>query len=177
MNHEFINGIKKQFDYYKSIGEKTIEQLSDQQLNWKPNETSNSIANIVMHLHGNMLSRWTNFLSEDGEKTWRRREEEFDNKDLTKSEILSLWQEGWSCLYDAITKSETIDLTTIIYIRAQAHTLIDAFLRQLAHYPHHVGQIVYIGKVLLDRDWKTLSIPRGGTDDFNRIMFSGHKQI
>jgi hypothetical protein len=171
MDKDFIAGLRKQFDSYKVLGEKTINQLTTEQMNWKPNETSNSIANIVTHLHGNMLSRWTNFLTEDGEKPWRKREEEFESANLSKEQLLEFWQEGWACLFSAIDIASLTDLTTIIYIRNQPHTIMDALLRQLAHYPHHVGQIVYIGKMLLEDGWESLSIPKGGTEEFNRKLF------
>jgi hypothetical protein len=174
MKQVFIEGLRKQFESYKVLGEKTINQLTTEQMNWKPNETSNSIANIVTHLHGNMLSRWTNFLTEDGEKPWRKREEEFESTNLSKEQLLELWHEGWTCLFSAIDIASQTDLTIIIYIRNQPQTITDALLRQLAHYPHHIGQIVYVGKMLLDEGWETLSIPKGGTEEFNRKLFGGN---
>lgn len=171
LDQNFLESIKNEFVKYKILGEKTIEQLNIEQLNWKPNQTSNSIANIVTHLHGNMLSRWTNFLEEDGEKVWRKREQEFEFSAMTKDQLLDLWHEGWKCLFNAIDTAAQIDLATIIYIRNQPHTIIEGLHRQLTHYPHHVGQIVYIGKMLLDLNWQSLSIPKGGTEEFNRKLF------
>ena len=166
----FFQALKKQFESYKLLAEKSMMQLTDQELNWKPNTASNSICNIITHMHGNMLSRWTNFLTEDGEKEWRRREEEFETE-LTRQEIMEKWDEGWNCLYEAIEIATNTAPESIIMIRNQPHTITEAFLRQLAHYPHHVGQIVYIGKMLKSEEWQSLSIPKGGTESFNKKMF------
>jgi len=171
MNEDITTTFKKEFENYKLLAEKAISQLTDEQLFWKPNPTSNSIANIVMHLHGNMVSRWTNFLTEDGEKEWRKREEEFEIVPANRDELLIKWNEGWECLFEAIEASSSAPLDSIIYIRNQPHTLLSAFLRQLAHYPSHIGQIIYLGKMLTDQNWKSLSIPKGGTEEFNKKMF------
>ena len=146
----------KQFEYYKSLGDKSFEQLSNEQLFWQYNEESNSIAIIVKHIAGNMLSRWTNFLTEDGEKPGRNRDDEFINTFKTKQEVTDFWEKGWRCLFDALDQINDGDLYSTIYIRGEGHLVIDAVFRQLAHYPYHIGQIVYISKMLKSNDWKTL---------------------
>ncbi|MFC7346327.1 DUF1572 family protein [Chryseobacterium zhengzhouense] len=160
----------KRFEYYKTLGDKSFEQLSDEQMFWQFNEESNSVATIVKHIAGNMLSRWTNFLTEDGEKSWRNRDEEFVNTFKTKDEVLAYWEKGWECLFDALKQINNENLYAIIYIRNEPHSVIDAVFRQLAHYPYHVGQIVFIAKMLKNESWKTLSIARNKSDDFNSDM-------
>lgn len=160
----------KRFEYYKSLGDKAFDQLTDEQIFWQYNEESNSIAVIVKHIAGNMLSRWTNFLNEDGEKSWRHRDEEFVNTFKTKDEVLEFWEKGWKCLFDALNQINDENLYATIYIRGEAHSVIDAILRQLAHYPYHIGQIVYIAKMIKNEDWKTLSIARNKSQEFNNEM-------
>lgn len=160
----------KRFEYYKSLGDKTFEQLTDDQMFWQYNEESNSIAIIVKHLAGNMLSRWTNFLTEDGEKSWRNRDGEFVNTFTTKQQVLDFWEKGWKCFFDALDKINEENLYSTTYIRGEAHPVIDAVLRQLAHYPYHIGQIVYIAKMIKNEDWNTLSIARNRSQQFNTEM-------
>ena len=170
-----LASIIKQFQYYQHLGNKTIDQLADEQLFWQANESSNSMASIVKHLWGNMLSRWTDFLTADGEKPWREREAEFDNDIRSRAELLHKWEEGWACLFDAITPLKEEDLDRIIYIRNQGHTIIEALHRQLGHYASHVGQMVFLGKMIKGDEWKSLSIPRGGTAAFNAKKFAEEK--
>lgn len=160
----------KRFEYYKMLGDKSFEQLSDEQVFWQFNEESNSIAVIVKHVAGNMLSRWTNFLTEDGEKPWRHRDEEFVNTFKTKDEVLQYWEKGWNCLFNALNQINDENLYSTIYIRNEAHSVIDAVFRQLAHYPYHIGQLVFIAKMMKNEDWKTLSIARNKSQDFNNEM-------
>ena len=160
----------KRFEYYKSLGDKTFGQLTDEQMFWQYNEESNSIAVIVKHLAGNMLSRWTNFLTEDGEKSWRNRDGEFINTFTTKEQVLDFWEKGWECFFDALEKINDDNLYSTTYIRGEAHPVIDAVLRQLAHYPYHIGQIVYIAKMIKNEDWNTLSIARNRSQEFNSEM-------
>lgn len=162
----------KRFMYYKELGDKTFAQLSDEQFFWQFNEESNSIAIIIKHVAGNMLSRWTNFLEEDGEKEWRNRDEEFVNTFTTKQEAIDYWEKGWNCLLEALSQIEPDTWNYIIYIRGEKHSVLDAVLRQLAHYPYHIGQLIYIAKMLKNEDWKTLSIIRNRSADFNKEMFS-----
>nr|WP_315031087.1 DUF1572 domain-containing protein [uncultured Chryseobacterium sp.] len=160
----------KRFEYYKSLGDKTFDQLSDEQIFWQYNEESNSIAIIVKHVAGNMLSRWTNFLTEDGEKSWRKRDEEFVNTFKTKEEVIEYWEKGWKCLFESLNQINEENLYSTIYIRDEAHSVIDAVLRQLAHYPYHIGQMVYIAKMVKNENWKTLSIARNKSQEFNTEM-------
>lgn len=160
----------KRFQYYKSLGDQSFGQLSDEQIFWQYNDESNSIAVIVKHIAGNMLSRWTNFLTEDGEKTWRNRDGEFINTFKTKQEILEYWEKGWKCLFDALDQVNDANLYSTIYIRGEVHTVLDAMVRQVAHYPYHIGQIVYIAKMMKNDDWKTLSIERNRSKEFNNEM-------
>lgn len=154
------------------MGTKTFEQLSEAQLFWQPNEASNSIAMIIKHMHGNMLSRFTDFLTSDGEKEWRNRDAEFENDVSDKETLLAQWEEGWHCLFQAIDPLTTEDLEKIVYVRNMGHTVIEAVNRQLSHYSYHVGQIVYIGRLIIDQDWTSLSIPRGESKAYNQEMFA-----
>ncbi|VEH19042.1 Protein of uncharacterised function (DUF1572) [Chryseobacterium nakagawai] len=160
----------KRFEYYKSLGDQSFEQIMDEQIFWQYNEESNSIAVIVHHIAGNMLSRWTNFLTEDGEKPWRHRDEEFVNTFKTKDEVLEFWEKGWRCLFEALGQIDEENLYSTIYIRGEGHSVIDAVFRQLAHYPYHIGQIVYIAKMIKNEDWKSLSIARNKSQEFNVDM-------
>jgi hypothetical protein len=171
MNTNYLQSVIKQFEYYKMLGEKTFAQLKDEQLFWQYNSDSNSIATIVKHLSGNMRSRWTDFLSSDGEKDWRNREAEFENDISSREEMLKIWNEGWSVFLEALRFIHAEDLDKTIYIRNQGHTVMEAVNRQLAHYPYHIGQIVYIGK-MLSESWTSLSIPKGASREFNSEKFS-----
>jgi hypothetical protein len=164
----YLQTALKRFRYYKELGEKTFSQLTDAELHFMPNAASNSIAVIVQHMTGNMLSRWTNFLTEDGEKPWRQRDEEFEVHNYSKQQILDLWEKGWACFLDALTSLTENDLLKTIYIREEPLLAIDAINRQLAHYPYHVGQIIYIGKLIKDSGWQSLSIEKGKSDDYNK---------
>ncbi|MBA4241422.1 MAG: hypothetical protein C0448_11905 [Sphingobacteriaceae bacterium] len=175
MKTDYLSSVTKQFEYYKLLGDKTIAQLSDDNLFWQYNQESNSIAINVKHLHGNMLSRWTDFLTSDGEKESRNRDGEFENDLTTKEEVVKLWEEGWKCFLDTLKSLKEDDLEKIIYIRNQGHTVLEAINRQLAHYPYHVGQIVFIGKMILNEKWQSLSIPRGNSSAFNAEKFSQKK--
>lgn len=175
MKNPYITAVKKQFDYYKLVGDKTFEQLTFDEMNWLPNETSNSISIIVKHMVGNMLSRWTNFLNEDGEKEWRQRDQEFIESYKNKEEIIAAWENGWECLYYAISNLSDQDMNRIVYIRNEGHLVSEAIFRQLGHYPYHIGQIAYIGKIIKGKDWKTLSIPKGESTSYNKEKFSKEK--
>ena len=174
MATNYLESVKKQFEYYKLLGEKTFARLSDEQLFWNYNEESNSIGNIVNHLHGNMLSRWTNFLTTDGEKEWRNRDVEFENEINTKGLLIERWNAGWECLFHALNSITENDLKKEIFIRNQGHSITEAINRQLAHYPYHIGQIVFIGKMCAEK-WDSLSIPRGNSKAFNEQKFSAPK--
>lgn len=175
MPNNYLESIKKQFEFYKLLGEKTIAQLPDEKLYWQYNKESNSIAIIVKHLWGNMLSRWTDFLTSDGEKQWRERDAEFENNINSREELLAKWDEGWKCLFDAINPLTNEDLEKEIFIRNMGHSVTEAINRQLAHYAYHVGQIVFIGKMICNEDWVSLSIPRGDSKNYNEEKFSKPK--
>lgn len=175
MKTDYINSVIKQFEYYKLLGDKTISQFAYDKLVWQFNEESNSIATIVKHLSENMLSRWTDFLTSDGEKEWRNRDAEFENDIHTKEAIVELWEEGWKCFLETLKNLKEEDLKKIIYIRNQGHTVVEAINRQLAHYPYHVGQIVFIGKMILNEKWQTLSIAKGKSTNYNAEKFSKEK--
>lgn len=174
MSSDYLNSVLKQFEYYKMLGEKTFSQLEEEQLFWQFNADSNSIAIIVQHLSGNMLSRWTNFLSTDGEKDWRNRDEEFKQNISTKADLIKIWNEGWASFLNALNSLTENDLQKIIYIRNQRYTVTEAINRQLAHYPYHIGQIVFIGK-MLSENWQSLSIPKGNSKEYNAEKFSKSK--
>jgi hypothetical protein len=171
MKSSYLQSVIQQAEYYKLLGEKTFAQLPDEALSWQYNEESNSIAAIVKHLHGNMLSRWTDFLSSDGEKPWRNRDAEFQNDRETRDSLMAKWEEGWGVFLQSLRSLQEEDLERIIYIRNQGHTVMEAINRQQAHYPYHVGQIVYIGKMAA-RQWTSLSIPKGASAAFNADKFS-----
>jgi hypothetical protein len=173
---DYLHSVRKQFEYYKMLGDKTFAQLNDQQLFWEYTEGCNSVAVVVKHLWGNMLSRWTDFLTSDGEKEWRNRDAEFENEVTSRQELLNKWNEGWDCLLGALQSLTAEDLDKVIYIRNQGHTVMEAINRQLAHYPYHVGQIVLIGKMLTGDKWNSLSIARGDSTGYNADKFSKPKQ-
>lgn len=176
-NSPFLESAKKQFLYYKTLGEKAIDQLEDEQLFISLNEDTNSIAQIVKHLSGNMLSRWTDFLTSDGEKEWRNRDDEFVDTYKSKEELLENWNKGWDCLFNAINPLKPEQLSDIIYIRNEGHSVVEAINRQLAHYPYHIGQIVFYAKLLKKTEWESLSIPKNKSGDYNSEKFSREKSI
>lgn len=175
--NQFLQSAKLQFVYYKTLGEKAIEQLEQDQLFVSFNEESNSIATIVKHLWGNMMSRWTDLFSSDGEKPWRNRDAEFVNDLNSKDEVLKLWNEGWDCLFGALDSLQPEQLGQIVYIRNQGHTVMDAINRQLCHYAYHVGQMIYAAKLLKKGEWNSLSIPRNQSLQYNHEKFSREKKI
>ena len=166
MQDYLITAIKR-MKYYKDLADKTFAQLEENDFHVQPNASSNSIAVIIQHMHGNMLSRWTNFLTEDGEKSWRQRDEEFEVHAYSRQQLLDMWDKGWDCFLDALQSLTEADLSKTIYIRREPLTVVDAINRQLAHYPYHVGQIVYIGRLIKDGQWKNLSIEKGRSEAYN----------
>ena len=175
LEEEFLSSAIKLFRYYKKLGEGAIDQLNDQEVLLRSNESSNSIAHIVHHLSGNMLSRWTDFLTSDGEKSWRNREAEFEVAYSDKQTMMIGWEKGWECLLSTLESLKASDLATIIYIRNEGQSVMEAIQRQLAHYPHHVGQIIYQAKVIRGDKFKSLSIPKGNSDVFNKEKFDQEK--
>ena len=175
--NNYLDSVKKQFLYYKVLGEKAMEQLQPEQFFVSVNDDTNSIVTIVQHLSGNMLSRWTDFLTSDGEKEWRNRDAEFEVNITTKEELLTVWNRGWECFFNAINDLTAVELSTIIYIRNEGHTVMEAINRQLAHYPYHIGQIVFYAKMLKETNWTSLSIPKNNSDNYNATKFSKDKTI
>jgi hypothetical protein len=171
MENNYLGSVIKQFEYYKMLGERTLDQLPDEKLFWQYNEESNSIATIIKHLWGNMMSRWTDFLTSDGEKEWRNRDAEFENDISTRQELMNKWNEGWDVFLKTLHSLREEDLSKIIYIRNQGHTVMEAINRQLAHYPYHVGQMVFLGKMCAAQ-WSSLSIPKGSSSQYNAEKYA-----
>ena len=176
MREEYLKSVRHQLAYYKNLGAQTMAQLSEAQLFWQFNEESNSIAVIVKHLSGNMISRWTDFFTSDGEKENRHRDFEFNQDFTSRAEVMDCWNKGWDCFLGVINTLKEEDLDKEITIRQVKHTVIAAINRQLAHYPYHIGQMVFIGKMLKNTDWQSLSIPKGKSADFNAKTIADQQQ-
>ncbi|WP_418262619.1 DinB family protein [Flavobacterium faecale] len=176
-NTIYLESAKKLFLYYKTLGEKAIEQIEPEQLFTQTNEDTNSIATIVKHLSGNMLSRWTDFLTTDGEKEWRNRDSEFENNLTTKEAVFESWNKGWECFLTTLDNLHAEQLLDIIYIRNEGHTVLEAINRQLAHYSYHVGQLVFYAKELKNKPWNSLSIARNNSQNYNSDKFAKAKEI
>ncbi len=168
-NH-FLQSAIKRLCYYKALCEKTFDQLQEEDLYFRPNTESNSIAIILQHMAGNMLSRWTGFLTADGEKEWRNRDLEFEDQHLTKQQLVERWQNGWACCLDTLNALTEDDLLKTVLIRNDRLLVIDAINRQLAHYPYHAGQIIYLAKIIKNENWQTLSIAKGQSEQYNKAM-------
>ena len=175
MTTNYLESARKQFEYYKALGERSIAQLSDEELFWQYNPESNPIGIIVKHLWGNMLSRWTDFLTSDGEKEWRQREAEFDADIKDRQELMEKWNAGWACLFTALDSLNEDNFDTTIYIRNMGHTVVEAINRQMAHYAYHVGQMAYIARMIKGTAWQSLSIPRGESAAYNQAKFAKPK--
>lgn len=165
---DFLATAIKRLFYYKELGDKTFTQLDENDFHFSPGPDSNSIAVIIQHISGNMLSRWTNFLSEDGEKEWRERDAEFEEQRFTKQALLDIWEKGWDCFIGTLKSLSPADLSKTVTIRKEPLSVIDAINRQLAHYPYHIGQIVYLGRMVKGIQWQNLSIPKGGSQQYNQ---------
>jgi hypothetical protein len=177
MDQNYLSSALRQFKYYEKLANDALEQLDEKQLFEAPNEESNSLAIIMKHMVGNMLSRWTDFLTSDGEKTWRNRDVEFENNFETKEELMAYWLTGWTCLYQAIEPLTEADLSKIIYIRNEGHSVMEAINRQLCHYSYHVGQLVFLAKMFKNESWQSLSIPKNKSADYNQKKFEEDKDI
>jgi len=164
---EFLSTAIRRLKYYKDLGDKSFEQLNEWDFHYRPNDESNSIAVIIQHMAGNMLSRWTNVLTEDGEKEWRKRDDEFAVHEYNKQQLLELWEKGWDCFLTTLESLKKKDLKKTVHIRKEPLSVIDAINRQLAHYPYHIGQIIYIAKIIKNTAWKNLSIPKGESQVYN----------
>jgi len=161
------------FRYYKNLAERAMAQVSDEQLLTVLDGEANSIAVIVKHMAGNMRSRWTDFLTTDGEKPDRNRDTEFDEPPATREALLALWEQGWQCLFGALEPLSEPDLRRTVTIRGEAHSVMQAINRQMAHYSYHCGQIVLLAKHFKHDDWKSLSVPRKQSAEFNRRVSAG----
>ena len=170
MPHQFTTSYLKDsidlFRYYKKLGERAMEQCPDEGLFATLDSESNSIATIVKHLAGNMRSRWVDFLTTDGEKPDRNRDTEFETPPQTRAEVTALWERGWKHLFGALEALSEADLGRTVTIRGEPHTVLQAINRQIAHYAQHIGQIVFLAKHLRSTQWKTLSIPRGKSEEY-----------
>lgn len=167
----YLESIHKQFNSYKSLGDNCFTQLSEDDLNRVPAPGSNSIAMIVRHMHGNLLSRFTNFLTEDGEKPWRQRDQEFEeDQPMSQDQLLQLWNEAWTCLFNTLDTLQPEDLTKTVTIRTEPHSALDAINRQLAHHASHIGQIILLAKMYKQSNWQSLSIRKGESRSFNEKM-------
>jgi len=177
MAHKFLTSYLEDslavFRAYKSLGERAMAQLSDEQLQQAIDPESNSIATIVKHLAGNMRSRWTDFLTADGEKPDRNRDSEFETPPATRAALMELWEAGWRCVFAALEPLKDSDLERTVYIRNEPHSVMQAINRQVAHYALHIGQIIFLAKHLQSSRWVSLSIPRGKSGDFNTRVASG----
>ncbi len=161
------------FRQLQGLTERAIAQVGDEQLAVALDAESNSIAVIVKHIAGNMRSRWTDFLTSDGEKPDRNRDSEFEQPPATRAALMSLWQEGWKCLYGALEPLTDADLARVITIRGEKHSVMQAINRQMSHYSLHCGQIIFLAKHLSSEHWKALTVPRGKSAEFNRRVTSG----
>ncbi len=156
----FLESIVNRLADYKNLADKTFAQLNEEDFHFIAAEESNSIAVVIQHLHGNMMSRWTDFLSSDGEKEWRKRDAEFEEQRMNKNQLTALWEEGWKCVFDALRSLSGNDLEKTVHIRSETLSVVDAINRQLAHYSYHVGQIIFVGKMIKKKDWQNLSMPK-----------------
>ncbi len=174
---DFLNSSLAEFKKYKKYGDVAMAQVSDEQLNVSPAPNSNSIAVIVKHLHGNMISRWQHLFDADGESQNRDRDAEFETEDLSRAVILELWESGWACLFAALENLKPSDFGRSVLIRGESHSVIAVVQRQLAHYPGHVGQILYLAKMFQGEKFVSLSIPKGQSAAFNAAMLERNKVI
>lgn len=162
-----IEPIKSEYQRYKSLAEAAIAQITDDDLHKVVGEDNNSISTIMNHISGNLKSRFTNFLTEDGEKPWRNRDEEFEEKREDRTVLLRKWEEGWRILFREIEALQDSDLNKVVSIRGKELAVSDALQRSLAHASYHVGQIVLLARIHAGKNWKSLSIPRGKSQEYN----------
>jgi len=172
---KFFPAFKKQFYYYKTLTDKTLARLSDEQILFRTDDSTNSIAIILNHLAGNMLSRWTNFRVEDGEKDWRNRDQEFEENFGTIEELIAKWERAWKVVDHELGQISEDNMDDIIYIRNGGHTILEALYRQSNHLAYHTGQIVHQGKLLQKENFDCLSIPKGKSKEYNQKTFGQGK--
>jgi hypothetical protein len=159
---------QKTFRQYKLLAEKAMAQVPEERLFWTFYNDSNSLAILVQHMSGNMLSRFSNFFEEDGEKPWRNRDKEFEPVFATQEEVMLYWDKGWMCFFSVLDALKQDDLEKIVHIRSEEHTVEEAIQRQLAHYSYHIGQIVFLSKMLAIENWQSLSIPKNSSKGKNK---------
>lgn len=176
IENQYLKIVIDRFRGIKALGDKTILQLSEEELHWTYNNESNSIAVIMKHMGGNLVSRWTYFLTTDGEKEDRNRDEEFMDNNLSKTETMAIWENGWRVALDTLHTLQPEDLLKTVYIRGEALIVIDAIERQLSHAAYHIGQMVYVGKQLKDNQWTNLSIPRGKSKEYLKEMLKKYQE-
>ncbi|ANE48037.1 hypothetical protein SY83_19015 [Paenibacillus swuensis] len=164
----FLKESIETFESMKKLGDRTLERLKEEHFNHVIDPESNSMEIIIQHMCGNMRSRWTNFLTTDGEKPDRNRDQEFVQGKRTKEELIAMWEQGWTLVFTTLRSLQPEDLLRTITIRGEAHTVIRAIQRQISHYGYHVGQMVFLGKHLLEDSWESLSVPRAGAPERNK---------
>ncbi|KAB2334429.1 DUF1572 domain-containing protein [Cytobacillus depressus] len=167
---EFLIIAIGQFKHFKERAEKGIQQLSEKEFHWKPSEESNNIAIIIKHLSGNMHSRWVDFLTTDGEKSYRDRDLEFVDDNESKEHLMQIWEEGWKLLFNTIENLKAEDLYKTVTLRQQPLSVLQAIQNEVAHISYHLGQILYIGKQIKDKEWTILSIPKNRSKEFNEMV-------
>jgi hypothetical protein len=173
----YLDEVRRQFRGHKRLAEGAIAQLKDEELFVALDPESNSIAILVKHLAGNMRSRFTDFLTTDGEKPDRNRDQEFElNSTTTRADVMRWWEEGWSRVFTAIEGLKPEDVMRTVTVRGEPHTVMQAINRQIAHYAQHTGQIVFLAKHLRSSEWKTLSVPRGKSKEFNAQKNAGNHE-
>lgn len=167
--HFLATGISE-FRKLKALGDKALSRLDEEELHQVTGKESNSIAVIIQHMSGNMVSRWTDFLTTDGEKPDRQRDREFEEGNATKESLLQTWEKGWAVLFGTLEALSGNDMLQDVYIRGERHTVLEAMSRQLSHYAYHSGQLVYLARMMKGNAWQSLSIPKGRSDEFNDAM-------
>ncbi len=168
VNEEYLEDLRQRVDQYRLLAEKAIARVDDNRLFWCFHNDANSMAIIMQHISGNMRSRFTNFFTEDGEKPWRHRDSEFEPVLTTREELLESWNHAWSVLTPLLAELRPEDLARTVYIRGEAHSVLAALQRQLAHYAYHIGQLIFLAKMLGTGPWESLSIPKNQSDDYKR---------
>ena len=174
----YLDEARRQLRGHKRMGEGAMSQLEDQDFFVTLDPETNSVAILVKHLAGNMRSRFTDFLTSDGEKPDRFRDREFEvTRATTRAEVMNWWEQGWACVFAALEPLEPEDVMRVVTIRGEPHTVLQAINRQIAHYAQHIGQIVLLAKHLRSKEWKTLSIPRGRSEEYKTVAPKTHKPV
>ena len=172
----YLDEVRRNFRGYKRLAEGALAQLKDAEFFYAPDEESLSMALLMKHINGNQRSRFTDFLTTDGEKPDRNRDQEFElEAGVTREQLMQRWEGGWKCVFDALTALQSSDLSRTIYIRGTPHSVIQALQRALAHYAYHIGQIVYLAKHIRKAEWKSLSIPKGKSAEYNAVKPNDRK--